>query len=121
MSESHVVWNRDKGNSDLSAPLLIGDRIFSILNNGVINCVDVRTGEEIWKDRVEGTFTASPITANGVIYFCNEAGDCFVVKAADAYELVSHNRLDEGMRASPAAADGQLFFRTFTHLYAIGQ
>ena len=121
VSESHVVWNRDKGNSDLSAPLLIGDRIFSILNNGVINCVDVRTGEEIWKDRVEGTFTASPITANGVIYFCNEAGDCFVVKAADAYELVSHNRLDEGMRASPAAADGHVFFRTFTHLYAIGQ
>ena len=121
VSESHVVWNRDKGNSDLSAPLLIGDRIFSILNNGVINCVDVRTGEEIWKDRVEGTFTASPITANGVIYFCNEAGDCYVVKAADTYELISHNHLDEGMRASPAAADGHVFFRTFTHLYAIGQ
>ena len=121
VSKSHVVWNRDKGNADLCAPLLIGDRIFSILGNGVINCVDVKTGDEIWKDRVEGVFTASPITANDLIYFCTEAGDCYVVKAADSYELVAHNHLAEGMRASPSAADGHLFFRTFTHLYSIGK
>ena len=53
VTESHVVWNRDKGNSDLSAPVLIGERIFSIQNNGVITCVNARTGEEVWKDRVE--------------------------------------------------------------------
>ena len=121
VSESHVVWNRDKGNSDLSAPILIGDRIFSVLNNGVLNCVDAKNGNEIWKDRIEGTFTASPVTANGLIYFCNEEGVCFVVKAADQFELVSKNTLSEGMRASPSAADGRLFLRTFTRLYAIGQ
>ncbi|MEJ7593139.1 MAG: PQQ-binding-like beta-propeller repeat protein [Planctomycetaceae bacterium] len=119
VTESHVVWNRDKGNSDLSAPVLIGERIFSILNNGVITCVNARTGEEVWKDRVEGTFTSSPITANGMIYFCNEAGDCCVVKAADTYELVAKNHLADGMRATPSAADGHLFFRTFNYLYAI--
>ena len=121
VSTSHVVWNRDKGNADLCAPLLIGDRIFSVLGNGVINCVNAKTGEEIWKDRVEGVFTASPITANGLIYCCTEGGDCYVVNAADSYELVAHNHLAEGMRASPAAADGHLFLRTFTHLYSIGQ
>ncbi len=121
VTESHVVWNRDKANSDLSAPVLIGERIFSIQNNGVITCVNARTGEEVWKDRVEGTFTSSPITGNGVIYFCNEAGDCYVVKAADTYELVAKNHLADGMRATPSAADGHLFFRTFNHLYAIGQ
>jgi len=120
VTESHVVWNRDKGNSDLSAPILIGDRIFSVLNNGVLNCVDAGTGTEVWKDRIEGTFTASPITANGVIYFCNEEGVCFVVRAADQFELVAKNSLPEGMRASPSAADGRLFLRTFTKLYAIG-
>ncbi|HRA87231.1 MAG TPA: serine/threonine protein kinase, partial [Planctomycetaceae bacterium] len=76
--------------------------------------------EEIWKHRIVGTFTASPITANGMIYFCNEEGDCFVVKAADTFELVSRNHLAEGMRATPSAADGHIFLRTFTHLYAIG-
>lgn len=121
VSESHVVWNRDKGNSDLSAPILVGNRIFSVLNNGVVNCVDVKTGEEIWKDRIEGTFTASPISANGLVYFCNEEGDTYVIKAADSFELLAKNHLAEGMRASPSAADGRIFLRTFTHLYAIGQ
>ncbi len=121
VSKSHVVWDRDKGNSDLSAPILVGERIFSVMNNGVLNCVNVRNGEEIWKDRIKGTFTASPIAANGHLYFCNEEGDCYVVKAADQFELVSTNHLAEGMRASPSAADGRLFLRTFTHLYAIGK
>jgi outer membrane protein assembly factor BamB len=120
VSKSHVVWNRDKGNSDLSAPVLVGERIYSVLNNGVVTCVDVNTGAEIWKDRIEGTFTASPIAANGLIYFCNEEGDTAIVRAADTFELVAKNHLAEGMRASPAAADGHLFLRTFTHLYSIG-
>lgn len=121
VSESHVVWNRDKGNSDLSAPILIGDRVFSVLNNGVVNCINVQTGEEIWKDRIEGTFTASPIAGDGRIYFCNEEGDCYVVEAADAFKLISKNHLSEGMRASPSAADGHLFLRTFSRLYCIGE
>ena len=57
----------------------------------------------------------------GLLYFCSEEGDCFVVKAADSFEVVSKNHLAEGMRASPSAADGTLFLRTFTHLYAIRQ
>lgn len=120
VSESHVVWNRDKGNSDLSAPILVGERIFMMANNGVVTCVNALTGEEVWKDRVEGTFTASPITANGLIYFCNEEGVCSVIRAADTFELVAANRLPEGMRASPSAADGMLYLRTFSTLYAIG-
>jgi outer membrane protein assembly factor BamB len=100
--------------------VLVGERIYSVLNNGVVTCVDVNTGAEIWKDRIEGTFTASPIAANGLIYFCNEEGDTAIVRAADTFELVAKNHLAEGMRASPAAADGHLFLRTFTHLYSIG-
>ena len=120
VSESHVVWNRTKGNSDLAAPLCIGDRVFMIANNGVMVCLNANDGEEVWKDRLDGTFTASPITANGLIYICNEEGDCFVVKAADNFELVARNKLEDGMRASPAAANGRLFLRTFTTLYCIG-
>ena len=121
MSQSHVVWNRDKGNSDLSAPIVIGERIFSIANNGVLACVSVVNGEEIWKDRLEGTFTSSPITANGMIYFSNEEGDTTVIRAADSFQVVAKNHLNEGLRASLSAADGHLFLRTFTHLYAIGK
>jgi outer membrane protein assembly factor BamB len=121
VTESHVIWNRDKGNSDLSAPILIQDRIYSILNNGVVNCVNAETGEDVWRDRVEGTFTASPVAANGVIYFCNEEGDCFVIRAADQFERIAKNHLDEGMRATPSIANGHLYLRTFGRLYSIGQ
>ena len=107
--------------SDLSAPILIGERIFSIANNGVLSCVNAVNGDDVWKDRLEGTFTSSPITANGLIYFGNEEGDTTVIRAADSFEVVAKNHLAEGMRASPSAADGRLFLRTFTHLYAIGK
>ncbi|MFZ9090145.1 MAG: PQQ-binding-like beta-propeller repeat protein [Planctomycetaceae bacterium] len=119
VSESHVVWNRPKGNSDLSAPVLVGNRIYSVANNGVVTSVNADSGEEVWKGRIDGAFTASPIVADDRIYFCNEAGDCFVVRAADQFEVLSQNTLAEGMRASPAAADGRLFLRTFGHLYAL--
>ena len=121
VTDSHIVWNVGKGNSDLAAPLCIGNRIFMVANNGVMNCLNADTGEEIWKDRLTGKFTASPITANGLIYLCNEEGNTFVVKAADQFELIADNKLEDGMRASPAAADGHLFLRTFTTLYCIGE
>ena len=121
VSESHVVWNRTKGNSDLSAPVLVGNRIYSVANNGVVTAVDADSGEEVWQGRIDGAFTASPIVAGDRIYFCNEAGDCFVVGVGEEFKVLQHNVLQEGMRASPAAADGTLFLRTFGHLYAIRQ
>ena len=121
VTESHVKWNHQKGNSRLSAPLLLGNRIYMISDTGVAVCVDADTGEDVWKDRVGGTYVASPITANGLIYFCNEEGDTTVIKAADTFEIVAKNHLTEGMRASPAVANGRLYLRTFGHLYCIGQ
>lgn len=120
VTESHVVWNREKGNSDLAAPIVIGDRVYMITNGGVGSCLDAATGAELWKGRIDGTYTASPVTANGLIYFCNEEGVTTVVEAADKFRIVSRNRLAEGMRASPAIAAGRLYLRTFRHLYCVG-
>ncbi|MEY2725675.1 MAG: hypothetical protein RLZZ458_1542, partial [Planctomycetota bacterium] len=100
VTTSHVVWNRDKGNSDLSAPVLVGQRIYSTANNGVVTSVNVETGEEVWKGRIEGTFTASPIAAGDRIYFCNEEGTTYVVQAADEFRVLAQNKLSEGQRAS---------------------
>ncbi|MFM7037743.1 MAG: PQQ-binding-like beta-propeller repeat protein [Planctomycetaceae bacterium] len=121
VSSSHVVWNRDKGNSDLSAPVLVGNRIYSTANNGVVTSVNADTGEEVWKGRIDGTFTASPIATSEHVYFCNEEGTTYVIKASDTFEIVARGTLTEGQRASPAAADGRLFLRTFQSLYAIGK
>jgi outer membrane protein assembly factor BamB len=119
VDKTHVDWDREKGNSDLSNPLLQGNRIFMIANNGIAFCVDARTGKDVWKERIGGTFVASPILANGLLYFCNEEGETTVVRAGDVYQEVSKNVLSEGMRSSPAVAHGALFLRTFGHLYKI--
>ena len=120
ISMSHVVWNRDKGNSDLSAPVLIGDRIFSIANNGVLACVDATSGAEVWQDRLKGTFTSSPITDGRTVLFVSEEGDCTLIEAADKFAVVAANRLEGSFRASAGAADGHYFLRSFDSLYSIG-
>ncbi|MCA8998626.1 MAG: PQQ-like beta-propeller repeat protein [Planctomycetaceae bacterium] len=120
VDDSHVIWNRERGNSDLSNPILLGDRVYMITNNGVAVCLNAETGEELWTARIGGTFVASPVSANGVIYFSNEEGETTVVRAADEYEEVAKNILQEGMRSSPAIANGALFLRTFGHLYKLG-
>jgi outer membrane protein assembly factor BamB len=119
VTESHVRWNRTQGNPRLSAPILVGNRVYMITDKGVASCIAADTGEEIWKDRVGGTHVASPVSANGLIYFCSEEGDTTAIRASDKFEIVARNRLAEGMRASPAAANGRLYLRTFGHLYCI--
>ncbi len=121
VTDSHIKWNRDKANSRLAAPLLIEDRIYMITDTGVANCVDADTGKEVWKDRVGGTHVASPITANGLIYFCSEEGDVTVINAGDEFKIVARNHIADGMRSSPSVAHGRLYLRTFGHLYCIGQ
>ncbi|MEW4489118.1 PQQ-binding-like beta-propeller repeat protein [Thalassoglobus sp. JC818] len=119
VDESHVLWDRPRGNSRLATPLLHDGLIYMVTDNGVAICIDAETGEEVWTDRVGGTFVASPIIANGNIYFCNEEGETIVIKAGREFEILSKNTLDEGMRASPAIANGAIFLRTFGHLYKI--
>lgn len=120
VTDTHVDWNRAKGNSRLASPLLIGNRIYMITDSGVAICVDAASGEEIWKGRVGGTHVTSPITANGLIYFSSEEGTVTVVRAADEFEIVAENKLEEGGRASLSAAAGCLFVRSFGHLYCLG-
>jgi outer membrane protein assembly factor BamB len=119
VTKSHVVWDRGRGNSRLPSPALVGERIFTITDGGVLYCLDARTGKELYAQRLGGNFTASPVAANGLIYLCDERGRTTVVKAADQYELIARNELTQGVRASPAIADGALYLRTFGRLYKI--
>jgi outer membrane protein assembly factor BamB len=85
----------------------------------VVSCTDAKTGQDIWEDRFEGQHLPSPIVAGDRIYFCNDRGDCTVIRAADKFEVLARNKLADGMTSSPAVADGALFLRTKTALYRI--
>lgn len=121
VDQSHIVWNRTRGNSRLCAPALDGNRIWMLTDNGVLYGLDARTGEELASLRLGGQYVSSPIVAGEHLYACNEDGTTTVVRTTVPPEIVSRNQLDEGMRATPAVADGAIYLRTFGRLYKIAE
>jgi outer membrane protein assembly factor BamB len=119
VSSGHVVWRGPHGASDVPSPLVHDDHLFTITDNGQAFCLDARTGEVVWQERLGGTFSASPVLAAGLIYAPNEAGTTFVFKAAPRFELVAKNVLADSVFASPALAGEQFFLRSEHFLYCL--
>ena len=126
ITTTHRVWQIKRGGRDLPSPLVVGDYLFTVnLRPGIATCYEVATGKELWKRRLVGNFSASPIAAAGLIYVVNESGETFVIKPGPQYDEVARNRLDadddEVFRASPMPYDGHLFLRSDKRLYCIGK
>lgn len=119
VTESHVAWKLIKGVPKYSSQILIGDLLFMGNEQGVLSCVEARTGELVWQERVGGVFTASPIANDERIYFVSEEGDVQVVAASREYKLLATNHLPDGFMASPAASGDSLILRTKSHVYRI--
>ncbi len=120
-----VVWTVNKGVAVRPSILLAGNLLFMVNDQGIATCLDAKTGKVFWSERLDGEFTASPILANGHLYFCNQIGKTFVVAATDKFSLVAENRLgegkDAGFMASPAVVGNTLFLRSKGELCAIGR
>lgn len=121
VTETHVVWSREKGVSLTPSALIAGDELYFVSDNGIASCLDARTGDVHWTERLGGDFSASPVLAEGRIYFQNEAGVTFVVKASKSFELLASNDLAERTFASPALSDNALFVRSESHLWRLGE
>ncbi len=121
VTNTHVDWKCSQGVPSRSSQLLFGDWIFMVSDAGIASCLNAGTGKPLWQNRLKGDFSASPILADGRIYFCNQDGTTFVVAAKPEFELLATNPLDAGFMASPAVYDKALYLRTKTHLYRIQQ
>lgn len=119
VTDTHVVWRYDRAVPHRCSPILVGDHIYLVDDNGVAACVDAKTGDEMWRKRLGGNFSASPICAEGRIYFLNQDGKTTVVAASPDYKVLAVNKLEDGFMASPAVAGKSLFLRTKTALYRI--
>ncbi|MCF6311692.1 MAG: PQQ-binding-like beta-propeller repeat protein [Verrucomicrobiales bacterium] len=119
ISETHLLWKLIKRVSKQSSPVLVGGELYMAADN-VAACIDAKTGEVLWSERLKGKVTASLIYGAGRVYFYDETGGTTVVKAARSFELLAHNQLEEGSLASPAAAGGAIFLRSKGFLYRIG-
>jgi outer membrane protein assembly factor BamB len=111
------AWTLSKGAPHTPSPLLVGTEIYVVSDKGILTCVDAKTGEVVWEERVKGNYSASPIYADGKIYLTSEEGKGTVVQAGRKFDLVSESDLKEKTFASFAAVDGALYVRTESQLY----
>jgi outer membrane protein assembly factor BamB len=119
VTDSHVAWRYQPAAAKRSSLALVDGRIYSADEKGVVVCLDARKGNELWKARLGGAFSASPVVAAGKLYFFDETGRSTVIEAAGKFQSVAVNKLDDGCMASPAVSGNALFVRTKTHLYRI--
>jgi outer membrane protein assembly factor BamB len=122
ITETHRLWAFQNG-PDVPSPVSDGKYLYIVDDKGIMWCLDAKTGEVIWgQQRVKpGTYSASPVLADGKIYVTNEDGLTTVVKAGAKFEVLAENNLDDYCLSSPAISDGQIFIRTTRHLYCIGK
>lgn len=119
VTQSHIAWKTSRGVPKMPSPLRVGDLLYLLGDNGVMTCLEARTGKELWQERLGGEYVASPAGAGDWIYCFSRDGQAAVLKAGRRFEVLARNKLDAGMMASPAISDGALFLRTKTHLYRI--
>jgi outer membrane protein assembly factor BamB len=122
VTRQNLVWEQKKNVPMLPSFVLANHLLFMVTEKGIAQCLDPKDGNILWTERLEGTFSASPIaTADGKVYFLNEDGDTSVIEAAREFKEVATNTLSDGpCQASAAVSNGRLFIRTAKKLYCIG-
>ena len=122
VTQSHLLWSTANG-PDVPTPVTDGKYFYVVNDRGIVWCLDAKTGKEVYaQQRLKpGTYSGSPVLADGKIYVTSEDGVTSVIKAGPQFEVLAENDLAEYTLSSPAVSDGQLFIRTSGHLYAIGQ
>jgi outer membrane protein assembly factor BamB len=122
VTQTHRLWSFENG-PDVPTPVTDGKYFYSVDDRGVMWCLDAKTGQAIWgPQRIKsGTYSSSPVLADGKIYITSEDGVTTVVKAGPQFEVLAENNLNDYCLSSPAISDGQIFIRTTKHLYCIGK
>jgi outer membrane protein assembly factor BamB len=121
VTKSNLLWTFGSG-PDVPTPVTDGTHVYVVNDRGIMFCLEARTGKEIYgRQRLRpGTYSASPVLADGKIYITNEDGVTSVIKAGTAFQVLSENEFDDYTLSSPAVSGGQIFFRTTKFLWAIG-
>ena len=115
----HLAWKTMRNAPNKPSVLLVKELLFMIDDGGIASCLQAATGAEVWRERVGGNYSASPVYAEGRIYFFSEEGKTTVIEAGRQFRKLAENKLDDGFMASPAIAGKALFVRTRKNLYRI--
>ena len=121
VTKTHVAWKLSRGAPLTPSPILAGDELYIVSDNGIASCLDARTGAVHWQQRLGNSFSASPVLADGRIYFLDEDGRTTVIAPGTTFRPLAANVLDGPALASMAVAAHSFIIRTATHLYRIAE
>ncbi len=120
VTKSHIAWKASKGVPSQSSLLYVRPHVYAVSDGGVVTCYDAADGTVIRQNRIGGKHCASPVLANGHIYFLLESGETVVMKTGPQLEIIARNTIDERCQASIAVSQGYLLIRSDKHLFCIG-
>jgi outer membrane protein assembly factor BamB len=119
LTETNVLWRFLKQVPANPSPLLVGDEVYMVSDRGVATCIDAKTGEACWTERLGGNYSASPMFADGRVFIFSEDGKTFVLEPGRKYHVLATNQLDGRIMASPAMLGRTIYLRTDKYLYRI--
>ena len=122
-SNQWIAWSKKRGGPYQPTAIAYGGLLYICSNNGILTAYKVETGERVYQQRLSNSgsaHTASPVAADGKLYFADEDGDVFVVKAGPSFELLATNPVGEVLMATPAISSGMIFIRSQHHVFAVG-
>ena len=123
LTATHRLWRHEKTTQRVGSGVIVGEHVYIMNENGIVNCIDTKTGEQLWGrgERVgTGATWSAMVYADDKLWVCNMKGETVVLAAKPKLEVIAVNPLRDMIRASLAISDGQLFIRTYGHLYCIG-
>ena len=123
LSNDHLVWSQRRDGAYMQPPLVYDNLLYNCRTNGVLSVYETRTGRRLYQQRIDGGgsgFTASPIAADGKVYFSSEDGSVYVLKVGPELEVLAENPMGETLMATPALSEGVMYIRTRGHLVAVG-
>ena len=119
-----IAWSHSRGGTYIPTPLHYRGHLYTVNNNGILTCYRADTGEQVYQTRmgaVGASFSASPVAADGRLFFASETGEVYVLRAGPEYELLATNAMDEVVMATPAISDGLMVVRTLGHVVGLAE
>ena len=121
ITHTHRLWNVANTQQRVGSGVVHAGHLYVANATGIAECIDVRTGKTVWKNRLGGNLWGSILLAGDRLYVSSLEGDTFVLAANPEFDLFATNSLGEALYGALAASDGELFLRTYKHLYCIRQ
>ena len=120
VTDTHIAWRTTRGAAYVPAPIIIGPYLLVVADSGIASCFEASSGKRYWMERLQGGHSASPVFADGNVYFVSDQGVTTLIRPGPEFEIVARNEIGEPVTASPAISQGQIFLRSHKNLYCIG-